>query len=71
MTNERVLRLSLSSLTTPEATNGPMWQRNWSKSERELAISFHQTASGRLIALGSRLVGFRPTNAVFRLEYAL
>jgi hypothetical protein len=66
MTNERVIGLSLSHLKSPEALNEALLDTQEPKSERELTIVFHQnglnTVSARLIAPGSRLVGFGPSS---------
>ena len=64
MTNERVIGLSLSHLKSPESVDEALQGTLEPKSERELAIGFRpnglSTASLRLIAPGSRLVGFGP-----------
>jgi len=53
-------------LKSPEAINEALQGALEPKSERTLAIVFHQnglsTVPARLIAPGSRLVGFGPTN---------
>ena len=65
MRNERVLVLCLSPYTGSKAVNETIGQADWPKIERELLIVFHQnrlsTVPARLIAPGSRLVGFGPS----------
>jgi hypothetical protein len=65
MTNERVVGRSLADLKSQKALFEALRCAQWLKNEREMILVFHQngrsTASARLIAPGSRLVGFGPT----------
>jgi len=69
MTNERLIGLSLANVKGQETVYKAPMCAQWPQNAREMVLVFHQngrnTASARLIALGSRLVGFGPPTTIF------